>query len=149
MLSNTNQSQRLIKHIIRSYARLAENPRVNSILKKSIPSVLKEKSFQQSLDESARRWLQNIFKHLNSINSNRSELQKNETANSNTMNSLGSGTNNPTPQNMNNMNNMILIGNGIKPGSENITNNTNHPINIGNSNNGNPNDKETMKKVMK
>lgn len=66
MINNVNQSQRLIKHIIRSFARLAENHRVRSILKQNLPSILKEKSFQQSLDESSRRWLQNIFKHLSS-----------------------------------------------------------------------------------
>lgn len=66
MINNVNQSQRLVKHIIRSFARLAENHRVRSILKQNLPPILKEKSFQMSLDESSRRWLQNIYKHLNS-----------------------------------------------------------------------------------
>lgn len=66
MINNVNQSQRLVKHIIRSFARLAENHRVRSILKQNLPPLLKEKSFQMSLDESSRRWLQNIYKHLNS-----------------------------------------------------------------------------------
>jgi hypothetical protein len=62
---NTNQSQRLVKHIIRSYARLSENTRVRSILKDNLPNIFKERTFQESLDETSRRWIQNIFKHLN------------------------------------------------------------------------------------
>jgi hypothetical protein len=62
---NTNQSQRLVKHIIRSYARLSENTRVRSILKDNLPNIFKERTFQESLDETSRRWIQNICKHLN------------------------------------------------------------------------------------
>jgi len=64
---NINQSQRLVKHIIRSYARLSENTRVRSILKENLPNIFKEKSFQDSLDETSKRWIQNIFKHLNIV----------------------------------------------------------------------------------
>lgn len=66
MLSN-NQSQRLVKHIIRSYARLSENSRVRGILKDNLPSIFKDKNFLGTLDETSRRWIQNIYKHLNLI----------------------------------------------------------------------------------
>lgn len=54
----------LIKHIIRSYARLSENTRVRSILKDNLPSILHDKRFQSTLDETSKRWLQNIFRYL-------------------------------------------------------------------------------------
>ena len=38
-------SQRLIKHIIRSYARLADKTVVRPILKENIPTILSDKAF--------------------------------------------------------------------------------------------------------
>jgi hypothetical protein len=55
---------RLVKHIIRCYARLAENNRVKAILKENIPIIFRDKSFQSSLEDTAKRWLQNLFKAL-------------------------------------------------------------------------------------
>lgn len=74
MLSN-NQSPRLVKHIIRSYARLSENSRVRSILKDNLPSNFKDKKFQDTLDETSRKWIQNIFKHLNIGGKSGEEIQ--------------------------------------------------------------------------
>lgn len=74
---NTNQSARLVKHIIRSYARLSENQRVRSILKDNLPVIFKDKNFQSSLDETSRRWIQSIFKHLN-MGSNSKQLEGGE-----------------------------------------------------------------------
>jgi hypothetical protein len=68
---NSNPSARLVKHIIRSYARLSENPRVRSILKENLPAILKDKNFYQSLDDSSKRWLHNLLKTL----SNHSNVQ--------------------------------------------------------------------------
>jgi len=62
---NTNQSPRLIKHIIRSYARLSESTRVRSILKDNLPGIFKDKTFIAGLDENSKRWVQNIYKNLN------------------------------------------------------------------------------------
>lgn len=70
---STNQSARLVKHIIRSYARLSENQRVRSILKDNLPVIFKDKTFQSNLDETSRRWIQSIFKHLN-MSSNSKQL---------------------------------------------------------------------------
>lgn len=67
MISNT-PSSRLVKHIIRSYARLAENNRVRSILRDNIPNILKDKNFYATLDESSKRWLQNLMKLLANAN---------------------------------------------------------------------------------
>lgn len=67
---NYNPSPRLVKHIIRSYARLAENSRVRSILRDNLPNILKEKSFYQSLEESSRKWLQNLLKALTNVPAN-------------------------------------------------------------------------------
>jgi thioredoxin reductase len=70
---STNQSARLVKHIIRSYARLSENQRVRSILKDNLPVIFKDKNFQNNLDETSRRWIQSIFKHL-SMSTNSKQL---------------------------------------------------------------------------
>jgi len=61
---HVNQSQRLIKHVIRSYARLSENSRVKSILKESLPPFFSDPSCIKNLDEIAKKWLENFFKNL-------------------------------------------------------------------------------------
>ena len=57
-------SSRLVKHIIRSYYRLAENPEGKNLLKNNLPSEMKEEEFFNSLDESSKKWLQNLNKLL-------------------------------------------------------------------------------------
>lgn len=67
---NSNPSPRLVKHIIRSYARLAENSRVRAILRENLPQILKEKHFFMSLDDSSRKWLSTLSKSLASTQIN-------------------------------------------------------------------------------
>jgi hypothetical protein len=67
---SSNPPGKLVKHIIRAYARLAENSRVRAVLKDNLPSIIKEKSFYQTLDESSKRWLQNLMKLLSTPTSN-------------------------------------------------------------------------------
>ena len=57
-------SSRLVKHIIRSYYRLAENPEGKNLLKNNLPQEMKEMEFINSLDESSKKWLQNLNKLL-------------------------------------------------------------------------------------
>ena len=57
-------SSRLVKHIIRSYYRLAENPEGKNLLKNNLPPEMKEMEFINSLDESSRKWLINLNKLL-------------------------------------------------------------------------------------
>ena len=57
-------SSRLVKHIIRSYYRLAENPEGKNLLKNNLPPEMKEMEFINSLDESSKKWLQNLNKLL-------------------------------------------------------------------------------------
>ena len=57
-------SSRLVKHIIRSYYRLAENPEGKNLLKNNLPEEMKEIEFFNSLDESSKKWLQNLNKLL-------------------------------------------------------------------------------------
>ena len=57
-------SSRLVKHIIRSYCRLAENPEGKNLLKNNLPQEMKELEFINSLDESSKKWLQNLNKLL-------------------------------------------------------------------------------------
>ena len=57
-------SSRLVKHIIRSYYRLAENPEGKNLLKNNLPPEMKEMDFINSLDESSKKWLVNLNKLL-------------------------------------------------------------------------------------
>lgn len=61
---NKSKSTVLIKHVIRSYSRLSESQRVKSIIKENFPAILNDKAFQESLDDTSKRWLANIFKNL-------------------------------------------------------------------------------------
>jgi len=53
-------STRLLKHIIRCYNRLAENPRARMALKENLPILLKEAKLQENLDESSKKCLKNL-----------------------------------------------------------------------------------------
>lgn len=53
-------STRLLKHIIRCYNRLAENPRARMALKENLPILLKESRLQDNLDESSKKCLKNL-----------------------------------------------------------------------------------------
>jgi hypothetical protein len=57
-------SQRLVKHIIRSYNRLAENEEGKNLLKNNLPEEMKEQEFINSLDDSSRKWLANLNRVL-------------------------------------------------------------------------------------
>ena len=58
-------SARLLKHIIRCYNRLSENPRALIALKENMPIIAKEPRFMESLDEGSRRCLKNLTETLN------------------------------------------------------------------------------------
>ena len=57
-------SQRLVKHIIRSYNRLAENEEGKNLLKNNLPDEMKSPEFINNLDDSSRKWLMNLNKVL-------------------------------------------------------------------------------------
>ena len=71
-------SQRLVKHIIRSYNRLAENEEGKNLLKNNLPEEMKNPEFINSLDDSSRKWLMNLTRvlkgekgvNINSMNGN-------------------------------------------------------------------------------
>jgi hypothetical protein len=63
MIKN-NPTSRLVKHIIRSYARLADNKNVRSNLKERLPPIMKDKSFINKLDESSKKWMANLWRAL-------------------------------------------------------------------------------------
>lgn len=98
MIKN-NPTNRLIKHIIRSYARLADNEIARNILKNNIPSEMKEKNFFNSLDESSKKWMLNLLKAL-------SEKSQN---------SMPTEVNNPIPRMNTMMNNMVMNNIGQIP----------------------------------
>ena len=70
MMIKNKPSQRLNKHIIRIFSRLSENNIAKNILKDNLPQELKNENYIQSLDDSSKKWLNNLFKNLNDNKNN-------------------------------------------------------------------------------
>ena len=117
-------SPRLVKHIIRSYCRLAENQEGKNLLKNNLPQEMKEAEFINTLDESSKKWLQNLNKLLkgerggmmtNNPNGNIGVNNININNNMNNNNNMNMGmqmdlNNNPNMNNNLNMNpNMMML----------------------------------------
>lgn len=54
-------SPRLLKHIIRCYNRLSENPRALIALRENMPIIVKDAKLFASLDESSKKCLKNLY----------------------------------------------------------------------------------------
>ena len=91
-------SSRLVRHILRSYNRLADNEEGRNLLKSKLPSEMKDPNFINSLDESSRKWLQNLHKVL--------QGERGAAINNNQNGNLGMGNININI-NMNGNNNMM------------------------------------------
>lgn len=67
-------SSRLLKHIIRCYLRLSDNPRACDALRSGLPDMLRDTTFSSCLreDPTTRRWLQQL---INNVNGARVALQ--------------------------------------------------------------------------
>ena len=91
-------SSRLVRHILRSYNRLADNEEGRNLLKIKLPSEMKDPNFINSLDESSRKWLQNLHKVL--------QGERGAAINNNQNGNLGMGNININI-NMNGNNNMM------------------------------------------
>jgi len=61
-------SARLLKHIVRCYLRLSDNPRAREALRQCLPDHLKDSTFATCLkeDNSTKRWLAQLLKNLES-----------------------------------------------------------------------------------
>ena len=92
-------SSRLVRHILRSYNRLADNEEGRNLLKIKLPSEMKDPNFINSLDESSRKWLQNLHKVL--------QGERGVAVNNNQNENLGRGNININI----NMNNNNMVGN--------------------------------------
>jgi CCR4-NOT transcription complex subunit 9 len=59
-------SPRLLKHVIRCYLRLSDNPRAREALRQCLPDQLKDSTFNNCLkdDKSTRNWLGQLLKNL-------------------------------------------------------------------------------------
>lgn len=53
-------SSRLLKHIIRCYNRLSENPRAEIALKENMPIIATDPRFMENIDEGSRKCLKNL-----------------------------------------------------------------------------------------
>lgn len=62
------QSARLLKHVVRCYLRLSDNPRAREALRQCLPDQLKDNTFHTCLkdDNSTKRWLAQLLKNLES-----------------------------------------------------------------------------------
>ena len=60
-------SVRLLKHVIRCYLRLADNPRARDALRQCLPDPLRDNTFTNTLkdDPTARRWMTQLLMMLN------------------------------------------------------------------------------------
>lgn len=60
------QSSRLLKHVVRCYLRLSDNPRAREALRQCLPDQLKDQTFVTCLkdDNSTKRWLAQLLKNL-------------------------------------------------------------------------------------
>ena len=117
-------SQRLVKHIIRSYNRLAENEEGKNLLQNNLPLEMNEPDFINSLDESSRKWLMNLKRVLKgekgvvtnnqngNINMNNMNMNMNMNHNNGMMNNMGMPmdlNNNPNMNNMSMNPNMMIL----------------------------------------
>ena len=57
-------STRLLKHIIKCYNRLTENPRAQLALGQSMPEIVKEKRLVENLDENSKKCLKGLSEVL-------------------------------------------------------------------------------------
>jgi len=59
-------SSRLLKHVVRCYLRLSDNPRAKEALKSCLPDQLKDSTFLECLkdDASTKKWLAQLIKNL-------------------------------------------------------------------------------------
>lgn len=59
-------SARLLKHIVRCYLRLSENPKARDALRGCLPDALKDQTFANAIsqEDSVQRWLQTLLKNL-------------------------------------------------------------------------------------
>ncbi|KAI3851241.1 hypothetical protein C5167_009404 [Papaver somniferum] len=66
-------STRLLKHIIRCYLRLSDNPRACEALRNCLPDMLRDATFSQCLrdDVTTKRWLQQLIHNVASAGNNR------------------------------------------------------------------------------
>ena len=61
-----DRSARLLKHVVRCYFRLSDNPRAREALRQCLPDQLKDQTFAVCLldDPSTKRWLSQLLKNL-------------------------------------------------------------------------------------
>jgi CCR4-NOT transcription complex subunit 9 len=59
-------SHRLLKHIVRCYMRLAENPNAREALRQVLPTSLQDNTFAETLknDPAAMRWLVQLLRSV-------------------------------------------------------------------------------------
>nr|SVE75869.1 EOG090X09A7 [Daphnia hispanica] len=64
------QSARLLKHVVRCYLRLSDNPRAREALRQCLPDQLRDNTFSTCLkdDKSTKQWMAQLLKNLETTN---------------------------------------------------------------------------------
>ena len=60
-------STRLLKHIIKCYNRLTDNPRAQLALGQNMPEIVKEKKLVENLDENTKKCLKSLCDSLENL----------------------------------------------------------------------------------
>ncbi|EGR29075.1 hypothetical protein IMG5_163650 [Ichthyophthirius multifiliis] len=68
LIQNEKDDQRLLRHIIRCYQRLSDNPRANEALKKILPNNFKDPNWKLIKDETVKKWHINLLQNLGFYN---------------------------------------------------------------------------------
>ena len=66
VLLSEQPSPRLLKHIVRCYLRLSDNPRAREALRQCLPELLRNPQFTACLkgDDTTRRWLAQLLSNV-------------------------------------------------------------------------------------
>jgi len=56
LVNSDKDDQRLLRHIIRCYHRLADNPKAKEALKQMLPDALRDPDRKKITDEAVKRW---------------------------------------------------------------------------------------------
>lgn len=123
MMIKNKFSQRLIKHILKTFLRLSENKDARYILKNDVLKDIKNESFIRCLDDSSKNLLNGLLKVLNEKDETEKikELKKDLANNNNNMQNMNILNNNHINNSKNNINQQLNMNNGDMINQNNIT----------------------------
>jgi len=109
-------SQRILKYILRIFARISENKKTRNILKNILPEEIKNNKFFNCLDDSSKKWIKILRKNLEENDSEinqKIEKLKNDLSIKNVNTANDKNLNNNNQNKINNFNNGMIINNNM------------------------------------